>query len=105
MLDFADKTLDQMPFAITPLVVITRLFGILFGRNDRFSALGDDVINELLGRITAIRQHILKLQVDNHVSCPDDVMTLARCQTQAQRVTQTINRDMDFGTESATTAA
>jgi hypothetical protein len=60
MLDFADKTLNQMPLPIPPRVVFTRLFGILFGRNDGFNPVGDEFIDKRLRPIAAGDKNIRK---------------------------------------------
>src|SRR5258708_17521956 len=40
MFDFTDKTLNQVPFTIAPVVIITRLFGVFLGRDDRLGSAG-----------------------------------------------------------------
>ena len=104
MFDFTDKALDQMTLTIAPCIVVVRLFGILPRRNDRLSAARGNGISEMLRRIAAIRQHVIKTQVHDHICGLKDVVALACSQTQTQRIAQSINCDVDFGAEPAPTA-
>jgi hypothetical protein len=47
ILDFANKTLHQMPFPIAPCIVLARRFGIFVGWNDHFNAPGVQFINKI----------------------------------------------------------
>ena len=105
MFDFADETFNQLPFPIAPCVIFMRLFSITLRRDYRFSAAGCDFIPKVLRPIASVGNHKIKEQVGNQILCLDDVMTLTGCQMQAQRITQTIHRYMDFGAETTATAS
>ncbi len=67
MLDFADETLNQMPFPIAPLVIFTRLFGIFVGRNDRFNPSRQERVQKMLRAIASIGNQVIKLQVNDQM--------------------------------------
>jgi hypothetical protein len=91
MLDFADKALNQSSLPITPGIVLTRLFGIYVGRNDRFNAAGDEFIHKSLRPIASSSNHALKLQVNAQVMGFNDVMALLSRRVQPQRIAQLID--------------
>jgi hypothetical protein len=105
MLDFADKTLNQMPFAIAPGIILARLDGVFVGRNDDGHAASDEFIHKHLGTIAAVGYHRLKVQINNQVMGLENVMPLSRRQVQPQGIAQPIDRDMDFGAKAAPTAS
>jgi hypothetical protein len=94
MLDFADKTLNQMPLVIAPGVVFMRFVGISPGRNHRFSTAGNDFIEKIARAIASIGNHLVKIQIDDQVMGLDDIVALSSHQVQVQRVAQTIDGDM-----------
>jgi hypothetical protein len=96
MLDFADKALDQMPFARPPGVVVTGLFGVDFGRDDDFNAIRDEFIDKGLCPISAVRNQRVKIQVNDHSMSLDDVVALSGGQGHAQGIAQSIDGPMGF---------
>ena len=105
MLDFADKALNQMSLPITPLVVLTRRFGVSLRRDHCFRTAGGDFIQKIVRAVAAVGQHILELKVNNQIVCFDNIMALSSGQIQAQRIAQAIHSHMDFGAEAASTAS
>lgn len=56
-------------------------------------------------RIATIRDQAFKIKALKQVISLGDVMALATTEEQAQRIAQTLNCDMDFATETASTAS
>ena len=108
MLDLVDETLDQVSFTIEPFVIGTSgflMFGTSVGRNHRVRSLFDEPIIEFLSCITAVGNHMFERIAVYQLNRLTDVRGLSSCQTQAQRVTQTIDRNVNLGAEpSATTS-
>ena len=103
LLDLVDKTLDQMPFAVQPRVVLTADFRALVRRDHRLPTLLDDPIDERLPGITAIGNDVLTHQPLQQRLGLDTVVTLACGQRQPQRIAQPVHNDMDFGTQATST--
>src|SRR5579871_5519571 len=104
MLDFADKALNQMPFAVAPIIIFSWLFSVDFRRDDHFNALGDEFHDKTLCCITTVGNQRLKVQVNYHIMRLEDVMALTGGQGQAQRIAQAINCHMNFGAKPASAA-
>jgi hypothetical protein len=103
MLDFVDETFDQMTLTVPPLVVFTGLLGTLVRRNDRSCSLLDNPIDQRLSGIAPICNDVLSTQTLQQRLGLGTFMGLSRRQPHAQRITQTVHCDMDFGTEAAAT--
>ena len=104
MLDLVDETFDQMALTIQPMIVITRLLGVWARGNDHFCTTGHNQRDKSLRTITALRNHVLKLENVEQIRCLGDVMVLPAGQAQPQGIAQTIDRDVNFGAEPAATA-
>lgn len=105
MLDLVDETLHQVPLPVQPCVVSVLVFASGMGRNDRFGSPRDDEVQEV-GRVVAtVGDHALEGDVWQQGFGLGNVMVLAGCQPEAQRVAQAINADMDFGTEAPATTS
>jgi len=105
MLDFVDKTFHQVPLAVQPLIVLMRVFGIPFGRNNRFCTAFNDQVNEILRGITSVSNDMVKAQALYQSGGLRDVMSFTGRQAQPQRVAQTVHRDMNLGAEPTPAAA
>src|SRR5687768_14058151 len=105
MLELIDKALDQMPFAVEPSVVCPSLLAALMRRNDSNCTLSHNRIEERLGSITTVSNHIVTGKVCEQRICLCDVMALSCREAQAQWIAQRIYRNMDFGAKATTTAA
>ncbi len=105
MLDLVDKTFNQMALAIQPVIVLTRLLGILARWNHHFCPTCHDQSDKVLSAIAAIRDHVLELESIDQVGCLGDVMALPATQAQAQGIAQTIDGDVDFSAKPTATAS
>ena len=103
MLDLVDEAFDQMPFSIQPPVIVAPLFGALVGRDDRHRSLFDNPIDQRLSGIAAIGDDVLSVQSLQQRLGLSAFVRLSRRQAQAQRIAQTVHRDMNFGAEAAAT--
>jgi len=103
MLQFVDATLNQVALTVQPTVVFTRRFAGLVRRNDsdRWAQinLGD---NRLRG-IASVSNDVGAHQAFQQLSCLGAVMDLPARQQQAQGVAQSIDNQVDFGGETAST--
>ncbi len=77
-----------MPFPIAPGVVFARLFGIWAGRNDHLNAPGAEFSHNILRAIAAIRDQVVKFQVNGQIMRLDDVVALSWCEIQPQQLAQ-----------------
>jgi hypothetical protein len=62
MFDFADKTLDQVPFTIQPLVLLTQDFGTLMWKNNGSNASIQQVFDEMSYRIAVIGDQMAEIK-------------------------------------------
>ncbi len=65
-----------MPFSIQPFIVFTLLFYLVVRWNNGFCIAFNDQINEILGRIPAVSNHMVKSEPGDQVSSLQDIMTL-----------------------------
>lgn len=98
MLDFADKTLDQVPFTVPPFVVPTQDFGASMRWNHPFNASIQQIFDEM---DCPVNNQSLECEPLQQVLGLGDVVTLASAQVAMQGIPQSIHRHMDFGGESA----
>ncbi len=63
MLDFVEKTLDQMPFLVPVFVIFTLLCAIFAGRNDRFGVLVRNEMQKIVRIIRTVSDHALEFIV------------------------------------------
>jgi len=105
MLDFADKTLDQVPLTVQPFVILTQDFGALMRWNHGFNASIQQIFNEMSRRVASVSNQPLEVESFQQMLRLGDVVALPSSQAQTQRVPQSIHRHVDFGGESASTAS
>ena len=105
MLDFVDKTLNQMPLTIKPGIVVSLGQSPLVSRDHRFCTSLNDVIDKLLGRIASVSDDTLKLKSIDQVSGLGDVMSLSSSQSEPQWIAQSICTYVDFGAEPTSAAS
>jgi len=105
MLDFADKTLDQMPLAIEPFVVLTQDFGALMWWNHGFNASIQQIFDEMGRRVASVGNQSLELESVQQMLSLSNVVALPSSQAEPQWVPQTIHRYVDFGGESTSAAS
>lgn len=95
-----------MPLLVPPAVIRTlskRSLRSLVWWNDRFHLLGRYPVVKRLGSISTVSDQPLESEpFDKRDGCRQ-VRCLSRGQRQAQRVAQTVDRDMDFGAEATAT--
>src|SRR6476660_9205590 len=101
MLELIDEALDQMTFSIQPTVILSLQLRALMRRNDCRRATFSNLVNQDLGSVAAIRNHVVAGQTFEQIRGLRNVMNLPSGQVQAQRITQTIDDDMQLRTETA----
>jgi hypothetical protein len=105
MLDFVDKTLDQMPFTIQPSVIITLGFGALMGWDHGLCLMVNNKGDEFLRGVATVSNDMLRSQVIDQRLRLRNVMAFTTCQMKPQRITQGIRRYMNLRTESTPTSS
>ena len=100
MLDLIDKTFNQMPFLVKIRIIIAQFLTFGSGRNNYFGfVLFDDELDKIVGIIAFVGNQPLKIKVDDQRFGLRDVITLTSGQNKAQRIAQTVDTDVNFGTE------
>ena len=105
MLDFADETLDQVPFTVQPFIVVPQDFGTLMRWNHCLNAAIQQIRDEMSRRVAPVSNQSLKLKPRQQVLGLGDVVALSGSQAETQWVPQSIHCHMDFGGESASAAS
>ena len=105
MLDFADKTLNQVPLTVQPFVVLTQEFGALMRWNHSFNTSLQQICDEMGRRVASVGNQSRKLESVQQVLSLSNVVALPSSQAETQRVPQPIHRHMDFGGEAASAAS
>lgn len=105
MLDFVEKTLDQMSLFVEMLIIFSLFLAIFSSWNDRFGLFFGDFLQKCIRVIGTVCDCTLKFIVRNQIFCLCNVMPLAASQKKAQWIAQGIYTRVDFGAEptSATT--
>ena len=102
ILDFVDETFNEMPFFVKMHIILAQFLAFGSRRNNRFGfVLFNDKPDKIIGIIRFIGNQPLKIKVDNQGFTLSDVVPLTTGQNKAQRITQTIDTDVNFGTEAA----
>ncbi len=104
MLDFVDKALHQMAFAVEPAIIFAQDCSPLVRWNNGLNAPMEQIVDEMRCRVASISNESLKVEAFQQMLRLGDVMPLAGRQAQSQRIAQPINRYMDFGGEAASTS-
>jgi hypothetical protein len=101
MLDFVEKTFDQMTLLVQMLVIITLLFAIFSGRDDRLGLFLSNFLQKRVRIIGAVGNRPLEPEVCYQIFSLCDVMPLPARQKKAQWIAQGVYTGVDFGAESA----
>src|SRR5690606_13080474 len=104
MLDFVDKTLHQVPLTIPPSIVVAQDLGTLVRWNHDFNASRQQVFEKMLCRIASVCDQVIEVKPLKQRVSVGDVVAVSTAQNKTQRITQPIDRDVDFATEASTTA-
>ena len=100
MLDFVDETFYQMSFFVKMHIILAQFLAFGSGRNNRFGfVLFDDKPDKIIGIIPFIGNQSLKIKIGNQLFALRDVVSLTTGQNKAQRIAQTIDTDVNFGTK------
>ena len=91
--------LHQVPSFIEMLIVATRLFSILFRRDDRFHISQFGLYNNVVGVVPAIRQKVLGRKAVNQCNCLSAICCCALCNNSPERHTMRIHGQMQFCVE------
>ncbi len=105
MLDFVEKTFDQMPFFVDVFVILSLLLAIPAGRNHRLGFIFSDFLQEIRRIIRTVSNHTFKIIAVYQIFSLSNVMPLAARQEKPQWVAQGIYIGMDFGAESSPAAS
>ena len=102
MLDFVDETFNQMSFFVKMHIILAQFLAFGSRRNNRFGfVLFNDKPDKIIGIIRFVGNQPLKIKVDDQCFTLSDVVSLTTGQNKAQRIAQTIDTDVNFGTETA----
>ena len=105
MLDLVDQALDKVPLFAHMPVIIALSFAIRARRGDRLHPSAFDLMDQLGVVVAFVCQQRLRLAARNQGFGLWAVVTRARRQNGAQRITECINSDMDLGRETAARAS
>jgi hypothetical protein len=105
LLELVDKTLDQVPLSVEPSVVFARLLTFSARWDHRQSTGLFNEGHQRVGVVTAVSHHMRKLHSRQQSLRLGDVVALPCCQAEAQRVTQPVHGDMNFGAKSASASS
>ena len=75
------------------------------GRNDRLNTARQQIVNEILGRIAPISNQSFEIETFQQGFILHTVVALTGGQAQAQGISQTIDRHMDFATKATSTTS
>lgn len=104
MLNFVDETLDQMTLTIQPFVVLAQNLAALMRRNHGFDPGFKEIVNEMGCRVASVSDQTLEINAFKQKLRLRNVMALSCAEEKAQRIAQAVHQDMDFATETTTTA-
>lgn len=105
MLQFAEKTLDEIALAVDA-AVDRAMHEPPAGRGDmRRCAAGSDEFEQRVGIVAAISDNVVALQTGQQIRCGAQVVGLAGRQHEADRQTVLIDERVDLGAQSATRTA
>ena len=100
ILDFVDETFNQMAFFVKMHIILAQFLAFGSGRNNRFGfILFDDKPDKIIGIIRFIGNQSLKIKVGDQRFALSDVVSLPPGQNKAQRIAQSVDTDVNFGTE------
>ena len=105
LLEFVEKTFDEMAFAVEPSVVIALDFGTLVRRDDRNRMILKDEVNKSLSSISSVRNDVRRLETPDERFRLGNIMTLTRREPHTQWIAQGIYTGMDFAGEPASAAS
>ena len=89
-----------MPFLVKMLIIIAEFLTFCPWRNNRFGfVLFDNELDKIVGIIAFVGNQALKIEVEDQRFRLSDVVTLSSGQNKAERIAQSINTDVNFGTE------
>lgn len=88
MLDFADKTLNQVSLTVQPFVVLTQEFGALMRRNHRLNASIQQIFDEMGRRVAPVSNQSLEFESLQQVMGLSNVVTLPSGQAETQGIAQ-----------------
>ena len=94
-----------MALTIQPLVILTCRLGSLMWWNDRLDSLRCNPVIKFLSGVASVSNDVLKRETLDQFHRLDEVLALPGRQLQTQRITQTIDCDMNLGREAASRAA
>ena len=93
MLDFIDKTFDQMALAVDMKVVVTRRVAIGTGWNDWDSLSSRNQVDKVVGIVRPISDKLAKGETVGQGQGLCDVVALTSGQPQPKRIPQGIDTD------------
>ncbi len=94
-----------MALTVEPFIVFARLFTPAAGGNNGDGSLLKHGLAKVIRIVAFVRYHIFAAKAQDQVFSLGDIMALPAGQSEPQRITQRINRHMDFGAEPAPAAS
>ncbi len=104
MLDFVEKTFNQVALLVQMVIIFPWFFAVLAGRDHCFGWFHCNPVQKFFRVIRAVGNHSLKIKFCNQVIRLGDIVTLTSGQEKAQRVAQRIYAGVDLGAEPAPAA-
>ena len=105
MFDFANETLHQMTLFVEMFIIFSAFLAVSTRRNNSFGTFFSDHKEQIVSIIRSVGNYSFKFIIGDQPFCLRDIMPLTASQKKAQRVTQSINVHMDFGTKPTPAAA
>ena len=105
MLDFVDEALNQMALFVQMTVMLTLLVTARRRGNDRLSTTLNNDMKEVEGIVSSVGDDVVGTEVLDEGLCLGDVVALATCQSETQRIAQAIDADVNLGAEATTTSS
>ena len=105
MLDLVDEALHQVTLSVYMLIVLPPHLAVGPGWNYRDCSAVPDDLEEIIGVLCPVCNHMVTGVLSYQSLCLGDVMDLSCCQLESQRVPQAIHTHVDFGAEPCSAAA
>jgi hypothetical protein len=105
LLELGKEVLDQMACLVEMTIIVTDHLTVGFGGDDRgLASNGQWLDNPLIGIERLITDQGVGLHGREKVICPNEVMSLATSEEEADEVAQCVGQGVDLGAQSAARA-
>ena len=105
LLQLVEEALDEIAFSVESPVVRPSLLSVRFGRDDRLCPGVSDGLVQVVGVISFVGDHGLRLEASDQLVAAGGIVALAWPEQQAHRVAKRIRGRVNLGAQAATGAA